>query len=331
MVLLKPIIFSAIQPSGQLTLGNFIGTISHWSTIQDKYNCIYSIADLHSITVSQNLYLFKKNKLDTLAIYLASGVDPQKSIIFMQSEVHEHCQLNWILNCYTYFGELMRMTQFKSKSKINSQNINIGLFNYPILMSADILLYQSDKVLIGQDQKQHIELTRNIAHRFNSLYGNIFKIPDIYIPNKYSAKIMSLLNPYNKMSKSDSNKNSVIFLLDDQKTVLKKISKSVTDSDGKIFYDINNKAGISNLLNIFSSLTGKSILELEKKFFNTTYKDFKYLLANVISKKLNDLQEKFYYFRSQKSYLKNILDIGAYKARKKAKKNIKVIYDILNL
>lgn len=331
MGLSKSIIFSAIQPSGQLTLGNYIGTISHWMHMQDIYHCIYSIADLHAITVNQNKTLFRTNILDTLALYLAVGVNPKKSIIFVQSEVQEHCQLNWILNCHTYFGELMRMTQFKKKSKINSSNINIGLFNYPILMAADILLYQSHKVLVGQDQIQHVELARNIAHRLNVLYGHILTIPEVYIPNVHGAKIMALLNPANKMSKSDYNINNVIFLLDNHEAILKKITRSVTDSDNKIFYDTKNKPGISNLLNIYSSLTGKSIAILEDMLMNTTYKHFKLLVAQSISEKLIPLQEQFYYFKNKKNYLRDILDCGACIAKKKAKKTMKKIYSVLGL
>lgn len=331
MMGLKPIIFSAVQPSGQLTLGNYIGTISHWARIQERYHCIYSIADLHAITIDQKKDILKKNVLDTLAIYLASGIDPKKSILFAQSEVHEHCQLYWILNCYTYFGELMRMTQFKHKSKINPKNVNLGLFNYPVLMAADILLYQSHRVLIGKDQVQHVELARNIAHRLNILYGNIFQIPEIYIPNLYSGKIMSLLNPMTKMSKSDYNHNNVIFLFDSYKSIEKKISRAVTDSDYKISYDVFNKAGISNLLNIYSSLTGTSIANLEEMFSNTTYKDFKFLVTKTISKKLCKLQEKFYYFRNKEFYLRDILEHGAHEAKQKAKQTIQKIYDVIGL
>ncbi|WP_343128152.1 tryptophan--tRNA ligase [Buchnera aphidicola (Takecallis taiwana)] len=331
MGLSKSIMFSAIQPSGKLTLGNYIGTISHWMHIQDMYNCIYSIADLHAITVNQDKKLFQQNILDTLALYLASGVNPKKSIIFVQSEVQEHCQLNWILNCHTYFGELIRMTQFKQKSKINPNNINIGLFNYPILMAADILLYQSDTVLVGHDQIQHVELARKIAKRLNFLYGQVVTVPKIYIPNKNGSKIMALLNPIKKMSKSDSNLNNIIFLLDDHKCVVKKIARSITDSDNKIFYDTVNKPGISNLLNIYSSLTGTSISVLENMFVNTTYKNFKLLVTQSILDILLKLQEKFFYFKNKKDYLRDILDIGASLAKKEAQKTIQKLYNVLGL
>ncbi|CAL4043519.1 Tryptophan--tRNA ligase [Buchnera aphidicola (Phyllaphis fagi)] len=332
MVLLQPTIFSAIQPSGELTLGNYIGSLSHWSFIQNNNNCIYGIANLHSITtISQKSNLLKKITLDTLSFYLASGINPNKSIIFAQSDVHEHCQLNWILNCYTYFGELSRMTQFKSKSKQYSKNINVGLLNYPVLMSSDILLYQSNRVLIGKDQKQHLELARNLAIRFNYLYGNIFKIPNVYIPNFCSSKIMALLNPQKKMSKSDSNRNNVIFLLESKKSIFSKISKSITDSENKIYYDIVKKPGISNLLNIFSSLTGIKISILENDFSNMLYQEFKMLVADKIAEVLYKLKNKFFYFRNNESYLQNILENGANQARIKAKITLDKVYNILGL
>ncbi|CAL4324115.1 tryptophan--tRNA ligase [Buchnera aphidicola] len=331
MNLLKPILFSAVQPSGTLTIGNYIGSILHWSSMQTTHHCIYSIADLHALTVFKNISSLQQSKLDTLCFYLSAGINPKQSIIFLQSQVHQHCQLNWILNCYTYFGELKRMVQFKQKSKIYAKNINSGLFNYPILMSSDILLYQSNVVLIGKDQKQHLELARNIAHRFNFLHGKFFNIPDSYIPNKYSCKIMALLNPTIKMSKTDVNHNNVIFLLDNKKSVFNKINKSVTDSENKIFYNSDTKPGISNLLNIYASLKRQNIHEVEKIFKKTSYKDFKYLLACMISNKLSVLQEKFHYFRNNLPYLKNILDYGAYQAKKIAQKTIENIYNLLGL
>ncbi|WP_343182490.1 tryptophan--tRNA ligase [Buchnera aphidicola] len=332
MILLKKNMFSAVQPSGNLTLGNYIGSISQWVHMQDIYHCMYSIADLHAMTIFQDKVDLQNIKLDILSIYLSAGIDPKKSVVFMQSSIAEHCQLYWVLSCYSYFGELTRMTQFKHKSKIFQKNINCGLFSYPILMAADILLYHSDVVLVGKDQIQHLELTRTIANRFNKLYcHDHFKVPDICIPNQHSAKIMSLLNPMIKMSKSDINKNNVIFLMDSKDLIFKKINRSVTDSENKIFYDIKKKPGISNLLNIYSSLTGDSVFKLEKKFFNTSYKDFKYILATLISQKLSELQERFYFFRNQESFLKDILCDGATQAKKRARRNIKIIYDILGL
>ena len=242
MINSKPILFSAVQPSGNLSIGNYIGTMRHWSKFQDKYECLYCIADLHALTTLNNNFSLRNSVLDTLALYLACGVNPNKSILFVQSHVYEHSQLNWILSCFTQFGELSRMTQFKSKKKVKKNyinNINIGLFNYPVLMSSDILLYQTNLVPVGKDQKQHLELTRNIAKRFNILYGDIFTIPDPLI-SKNGSKIMSLLDPTKKMSKSDINKNNVIFLLEDISSVFLKIKNAVTDSEipPKIYYDL---------------------------------------------------------------------------------------------
>ncbi|MCW5197093.1 tryptophan--tRNA ligase [Buchnera aphidicola] len=332
MVLLQPTVFSAIQPSGKLTLGNYIGALSHWVRLQRNNHCIYGIADLHALTTVQNSsYLLKKNKLDTLSFYLAAGIDPNKSIIFAQSDVYEHCQLYWILNCYTYFGELSRMTQFKSKVLQYSKNINSGLLNYPILMSSDILLYYSDRILIGYDQKQHLELTKNIAFRFNYVYGNILRIPHVYIPNIYSSKIMALLNPKKKMSKSDINFNNVIFLLEDKKSIFYKVSRSVTDSENKIYYDMVHKPGISNLLNIFSSLTGIKISVLESDFANMLYQEFKILVAEKIESILSKLRDRFFYYRNNESYLFEILERGAHQARIKAKRTIDKVYNVLGL
>ncbi|CAL4324426.1 Tryptophan--tRNA ligase [Buchnera aphidicola (Symydobius americanus)] len=325
-MLSKPIIFSAVQPSGNLTLGNYIGSLSHWSIIQNNATCIYSIADLHALTSFQEHRLLRKITFDTLAFYLASGVDPKKSIIFIQSSVSEHCQLNWILNCYTYFGELIRMTQFKHKSKINSKNVNVGLLNYPILMSSDILLYQTDYIIVGHDQKQHLELAKKIANRFNVLHGKTFKLPSNYKLNDCHVKIMALLNPTKKMSKSDVNINNVIFLLDDKQSILRKISRSITDSENKIFYEPNRKAGISNLLNILASLTGKKISVLEKEFYNVSYNTFKKFVSDTIYYSLNILQEKFLYFRNNELYLQDILDNGSHQASLRAKITLEKVY-----
>ena len=250
----KPIVFSGAQPSGELTIGNYMGALRQWVNMQDDYHCIYCIVDQHAITVRQDAQKLRKATLDTLALYLACGIDPEKSTIFVQSHVPEHAQLGWALNCYTYFGELSRMTQFKDKSARYAENINAGLFDYPVLMAADILLYQTNLVPVGEDQKQHLELSRDIAQRFNALYGEIFKVPEPFIP-KSGARVMSLLEPTKKMSKSDDNRNNVIGLLEDPKSVVKKIKRAVTDSDEPpvVRYDVQNKAGVSNLLDILSS------------------------------------------------------------------------------
>ncbi|RLR62621.1 tryptophan--tRNA ligase, partial [Pseudomonas aeruginosa] len=268
----KPIVFSGAQPSGELTIGNYMGALRQWVQMQDDYDCIYCIVDQHAITVRQDPVQLKKRTLDTLALYLACGIDPEKSTIFVQSHVPQHAQLGWALNCYTYFGELSRMTQFKDKSARHAENINAGLFDYPVLMAADILIYQTNQVPVGIDQKQHLELSRDIAQRFNAIYGDIFTVPDPFIP-KGGARVMSLQDPTKKMSKSDDNRNNVIELLEDPKSAAKKIKRSLTDSEEppRVIYDLENKAGVSNLLDILAGVTGKTIPELEAEFEGKMY------------------------------------------------------------
>ncbi|WP_343188180.1 tryptophan--tRNA ligase [Buchnera aphidicola (Ceratoglyphina bambusae)] len=326
----KKILFSAVQPTGLLTLANYLSVLKHWKFMQNNYNCMFCVADLHSITNFNNNYNLKKKTLDILAFYLACGIDPNKSIIFVQSSVKEHCYMNWILNCFSYFGELSRMTQFKNKSK-NKKVINMGLLNYPILMSSDILLYNSSYVSIGNDQFQHLELTRKIARRLNKIFGKIFNVPKNLI-FKQGSKIMSLLDPKKKMSKSDSNIKNSIFLLDKKVDIFKKIQSSTTDSDNppKIIYDKKSKPGISNLLNIFSILSDKTILESEKIFMNYTYSDFKNKLSHVIYKELHEIQKNFFYFRNRENYLIYISNKGSIQASKIAKKMIKIINNKLS-
>ncbi|QCI22961.1 tryptophan--tRNA ligase [Buchnera aphidicola] len=335
MIFSKPVLFSAIQPSGNLTLGNYIGTMRHWSKMQDDYECLYCIADLHALTVQENKINLKKSILDTLSFYLACGVDPNKSIIFIQSHVCQHSQLNWILNCFSQFSELLRMTQFKIKRKIEkncAKRTSAALFNYPILMAADILLYQTNFVPVGRDQKQHVELTRNIANRFNSLYGNIFTLPEPLI-TQYGSKIMSLLEPHKKMSKSDVNKNNVIFLLDDIPNIVLKIRHAFTDSEmpSKIYYDIEKKPGISNLLEILSSITNKDINVLLKELEGIMYSEFKNIVADSLSKFLFKLQKSYNNYRCDESYLKKIAYEGAIKCQLKSEKTLKNIHDKLGL
>ncbi|AYN24554.1 tryptophan--tRNA ligase [Buchnera aphidicola] len=327
MINSKPILFSAIQPSGNLSIGNYIGTMRHWSSFQDNYECLYCIADLHSLTTLNKNFSLQNSVLDTLALYLACGVNPKKSIIFIQSHVYQHSQLNWILSCFSQFGELSRMTQFKNKRKIQDnyvENINIGLLNYPVLMSSDILLYQTNLVPVGQDQKQHLELTRNIANRFNLLYGDIFTLPKPLI-TKTGSKIMSLLDPTKKMSKSDTNKNNVIFLLEDISSVFLKIKNAVTDSEmpPKIYYDLRRKSGISNLLEILSAITNKKISILEKEFEGIMYSEFKKIIFDNISKFLHKLQKSYLVYRKDESYLKKVAKEGAIRARLKSEKILK--------
>ncbi|ADW71904.1 MULTISPECIES: tryptophan--tRNA ligase [Rahnella] len=330
----KPIVFSGAQPSGELTIGNYMGALRQWVKMQDDYECIYCIVDLHAITVRQDAEKLRKATLDTLALYLAVGIDPKKSTIFVQSHVPEHSQLSWALNCYTYFGELGRMTQFKDKSAryetSNSESITAGLFDYPVLMAADILLYQTNQVPVGEDQKQHLELSRDIAARFNALYGDVFTVPEPFIP-KSGARVMSLQEPTKKMSKSDDNRKNVIGLLEDPKAVTKKIKSAMTDSEEPpvIRYDIKNKPGVSNLLDILSGVTGKAIPELEAEFEGQMYGHLKGAVAEAVSGMLTEVQERFNRFRSDEAYLQQVMKEGAEKARARASVTLKKAYEAI--
>lgn len=323
----KPIVFSGVQPSGELTIGNYLGALRQWVKMQDDYECLFCVVDLHAITVRQDPVALHKATLDVLALYLACGIDPNKSTIFVQSHVPEHTQLAWVLNCYTYFGEMGRMTQFKDKSARYEGNISVGLFTYPVLMAADILLYQAKQVPVGDDQKQHLEITRDIAQRFNALYGDIFTIPEVFIP-KAGARVMSLLDPNKKMSKSDDNRNNVIGLLEDPKAVAKKIKRAVTDSEEppRVKFDVENKPGVSNLLSILSAITEKSIPELEAEFEGKMYGHLKGAVADEVSAMLTQLQERYYHFRNDEALLNKILHEGAEKARAKAKETLDKVY-----
>ncbi len=326
----KPIVFSGAQPSGELTIGNYMGALRQWVQMQDDYDCIYCIVDLHAITARQDPALLRKRTLDTLALYLSCGIDPKKSTIFVQSHVPEHSQLSWALNCYTYFGELSRMTQFKDKSARYAENINAGLFDYPVLMAADILLYQTNQVPVGEDQKQHLELSRDIASRFNNLYGDIFKIPEPFIP-KAGARVMSLQDPTKKMSKSDDNRNNVIELLEDPKSVVKKIKRAMTDSDepALIRYDVEKKAGVSNLLDILSGVTGQSIPELEAQFTGQMYGHLKGAVADAVSGMLSELQERYRTYREDEALLQDVMREGAAKARARAQVTLAKVYEAI--
>ncbi|MEH8033194.1 tryptophan--tRNA ligase [Gallibacterium anatis] len=323
----KPIVFSGVQPSGELTIGNYLGALRQWVKMQDDYECLFCVVDLHAITVRQDPVALHKATLDVLALYLACGIDPNKSTIFVQSHVPEHTQLAWVLNCYTYFGEMGRMTQFKDKSARYEGNVSVGLFTYPVLMAADILLYQAKQVPVGDDQKQHLEITRDIAQRFNALYGDIFTIPEVFIP-KAGARVMSLLDPNKKMSKSDDNRNNVIGLLEDPKAVAKKIKRAVTDSEEppRVKFDVENKPGVSNLLSILSAITEKSIPELEAEFEGKMYGHLKAAVADEVSAMLTQLQERYYHFRNDEALLNKILHKGAEKARAKAKETLDKVY-----
>ncbi|UAJ66157.1 tryptophan--tRNA ligase [Candidatus Schneideria nysicola] len=326
----KYTVFSGMQPSGEITIGNYIGALRHWEIMQNTYDCIYSIVDLHAITVRQNADILKKTSLDILAIYLACGIDPNKSIIFLQSHVPEHSQLCWLLNCYTYFGELNRMTQFKNKSLHYTDNINVGLFNYPVLMAADILLYQTNKVPVGEDQRQHLELICNIAKRFNTLYGKVFTIPESYIPQT-GCRIMSLLNPYKKMSKSDTDSHNRIGLLDHPDLVRKKILRAITDSDNPpvIRYDPIYKPGVSNLLSILSGFSGTSIECLELTFQGKVYSQLKQVVSDAVLTVLIRLQQRYFRLRSDETYLKQILSKGAEQAKVRAQTTLEKVYNVI--
>lgn len=310
-------IFSGIQPSGRLNIGNYIGAISQWVEMQKNYNCIFSIVDYHAITVKQDPLELKKRIIEVTKIYLAAGIDPKKSIIFQQSTVPEHTELAWIFNCYgAYMADLNKMTQFKDKAGANKEAVSVGLFDYPVLMAADILMYDTDIVPVGEDQKQHVELARDIARRFNNQFSNIFKIPESVV-RKEGARIMSLLDPNKKMSKSDENQNNCIALLDDLEMAKKKIMRAVTDTEAEITYDLVKRPGISNLLIIYSQLSGRSISELIKSYKGKGYGDFKKDLAEVVAKFLSDFQKKYNQI-SDREVIK-ILEAGRKKVEKTAK------------
>ncbi|MGR6980435.1 tryptophan--tRNA ligase [Testudinibacter sp. P27/CKL/0425] len=323
----KSVVFSGVQPSGELTIGNYLGALRQWAKMQDEFDCLFCIVDLHAITVRQDPQALRNATLDTLAIYLAAGIDPRKSTIFVQSHVPAHTQLAWVLNCYSYFGEMSRMTQFKDKSARYEENVNVGLFTYPVLMAADILLYQANQVPVGDDQRQHLEITRDIAQRFNALYDNPFTVPEAFIP-KAGARVMSLLEPEKKMSKSDDNRNNVIGLLEDPKAVAKKIKRAVTDSDEPpvVRYDRQNKAGVSNLLDILSGVTGKTIADLEAEFEGKMYGHLKSAVADEVSSMLTELQARFQHFRNDEALLNRILREGAEKAEARAAATLQKAY-----
>lgn len=330
MNLQKPIVLSGCQPSGQLTMGNYMGALRQWVDMQDENDCLYMIVDLHAITVRQDPVALNKACLDGLALYLACGIDPKKSSIFMQSHVPEHAQLSWVLNCYTQMGELNRMTQFKDKSLKNASNINVGLYSYPVLQAADILVYQANKVPVGEDQKQHLELTRDIATRFNNIYGDVFTIPDPFIPES-GARVMSLQDPMKKMSKSDDNPNNVIGLLEDPKKLAKKIKRAVTDSDeqARIYFDVAEKPGVSNLLSLLSCTTGESVTSLVPKYEDKMYGHLKGDVAEAVVNMLTPIQAEYARIRADDTYLHDVLRASAIKAREKASVTLAKTYKAL--
>ncbi len=321
----RKVILSGIQPSGILTIGHLSGALKNWVDLQTQFQSYYMIADLHAITVRQVPAELRQRTFETAALFLAAGIDPEKSVLFIQSHVPQHSQLAWVLNTFTGFGELSRMTQFKDKSERHPENINAGLFTYPVLMAADILLYQADLVPVGEDQKQHLELSRNLAQRFNFNYSDTFKIPEPYIP-KIGARIMSLQNPNVKMSKSDENVNSCIFLNDTNEAIINKIKRSVTDSDAEVRFDEKSKAGISNLMTLYHLATGVSFEDIEKLFAGKGYGDFKLAVGKVVADWISPVREKFNEIMKDKNRLKEVLEFGANQAQKIAYKTLDKVY-----
>ena len=315
-----PVSFSGVQPSGNLTIGNYLGAIKNFSLFSEKYKCFYCVVDEHAITVRQVPAELRRRTYETLALYMACGLDPEKNTLYVQSHVKEHAELAWILNCFTMFGELSRMTQFKDKSSKHADNINAGLFTYPTLMAADILLYQTDVVPIGIDQKQHVELCRNIAERFNQLYPNTFTIPEPVIP-KSGMKIMSLAEPTKKMSKSDENTNAVVYILDDRDTIIRKFKRAVTDSDTCVRIG-EDKHGINNLIGIYSCFTGKTVEEIEREFEGKGYGDFKLAVGEVCADALAPIQQKFNEYLSDKAMLEAQMKKGAEEASYYARRTL---------
>ncbi len=321
----KKLILSGIQPSGVMTIGNYIGAVKNWLPMQDEYNCLYMIADLHSITVRQDPVNLRKRCMEFLALYLACGLNPEKCSLFFQSHVPQHAELAWVLNCVTYMGELSRMTQFKDKTKnAKDANIGSGLFTYPVLMAADILLYNADMVPVGVDQKQHLELTRNLAERFNQAFGETFTVPEPYIA-KVGAKIMSLQAPEKKMSKSDENVNGYISVVDDADTVARKIRRAVTDSEGSVRRG-EGKAGIENLMSIYSAFSGKTFDEIEKEFDGKGYGVFKDAVSEVLNDALTPVRDNYNRYLADKEYLTKVYKDGAENASRIAYKTLKKVY-----
>lgn len=320
----KKVIFSGMQPSGVITLGNYLGALKNWTNLQDEYNCLYCIVDMHAITVRQDPATLRKNARNLLMQYIAAGLDPEKNVIYYQSHVPAHAELAWILNCYTYMGELSRMTQFKEKSSKHTENINSGLFTYPTLMAADILLFQTDLVPVGVDQKQHLELARDIAARFNNLYGDTFKIPEPYI-SKVGAKIMSLQDPLKKMSKSDEDNNASISLIDDPDAIIRKFKRAVTDSDATIRFDQEAKPGISNLMTIYSAITGMSMEAIQNEFEGKGYGDFKMRVGEAVVEELRPLHKRFEELSKDKAYIDSIIKKNADTANYLATKTLRKV------
>ena len=319
----KKVLFSGMQATGNLTLGNYLGALKNWVSLSDEYECFYSVVDLHSITVRQDAAVLRKRARALLTLYIAAGLDPEKNCIYYQSHVSGHAELSWILNCFTYMGELNRMTQFKDKAAKHADNINAGLFTYPVLMAADILLYQADVVPVGIDQMQHLELTRDIAQRFNNIYGDVFTIPEAYI-GKTGAKVMSLQEPSKKMSKSDENPNASIYLTDDADTIMRKCKRAVTDSEAQILYR-DEQPGVKNLLNIYCSCTGKTPDEAVREFDGKGYGELKFAVGEAVVSVLRPLQERIAELEKDKAYIDSVIKNNAEKANYYAMKTLRKV------
>ena len=321
----KKVILSGVQPSGALTLGSYIGALKNWAALAEQYECYYMIVDMHAITARQDPTALRKMPFEQLALYIACGLAPDKNTLFIQSHVPAHAQLAWVLNCYTMFGELSRMTQFKDKSSKNVENINAGLFTYPALQAADILLYQADLVPVGSDQKQHVELTRDIAVRFNGIYGDVFKLPEPYIP-KVGARIMNLQTPTNKMSKSEVSDGGCVLILDKPEDIMRSFKRAVTDSETCVRFDTANKPGVSNLIQIYSVCSGKSIEEIECEFDGQGYGSFKSVVGEAVVEMLRPIREESLRLMADKAYLESVFKTGAEKASRTADRTLKKVY-----
>ena len=318
-------ILSGIQPTGTPTLGNYVGAVRNWALLQKDYDCLYMVADLHSLTVREEPAALRRRTRELAALLLAAGIDPVNSVLFVQSHVPAHTQLAWVLACNTQYGQLTRMTQFKDKSAKHPDNVNGGLFTYPVLMAADILIYNADLVPVGDDQTQHLEITRDIAQRFNNIYGPTFTLPDGYVPQA-GARIMSLVEPTKKMSKSDPNVNSFVLMTDDRDTIVRKFKRAVTDSDGVVHFDTANKPGVSNLMTIYAAFTGKTMPEIEAEFAGKGYGDFKMAVAETTADAICPVQEELQRIQADKAYVDGVLKDGAERAARLANRTVSKVY-----
>jgi tryptophanyl-tRNA synthetase len=326
----RKVLYSGMQATGKLTIGNYIGALKNWVNLHEDYDCFFGVMDLHSLTVRQNPTEFKQNARRIYTQYVAAGLDPKKNCIYFQSHVPAHAELGWVLDCFTYMGELNRMTQFKDKSAKHADNINAGLFTYPALMAADILLYQTDLVPIGADQKQHLEICRDVAERFNNIYGDVFTIPEGYFP-KAGARIMSLAEPNKKMSKSDENTNATIYLVDDRDTIIRKFKKAVTDSDAEVRYDVENKPGVSNLMEIYGVVTDKTMDEVAREFEGKGYGDFKLAVGESVADMLAPFHERCAELEKDKTFINECIKENAEKASYFANKTLRKVHKKLGL